>query len=98
MIWNIIESDEDIKYINYIFEFISCIILLFGALIHNEMIIIKICGFFECTDYYKTEVKGFSNIDIDYNEERNTSIRDIKDDNSFLANNSINNNENNEEN
>ena len=100
MIWNIIESDEDIKYINYIFEFISCIILLFGALIHNEMIIIKICGFFECTDYYKTEVKGFSNIDVDYNEERNTSIRDIKDDNSFLANsnNSINNNENNEEN
>ena len=51
-------------------------------------------------DYYKAEVKGFSNINVDYNEERNTSIRDIKDDNSFLANsnNSINNNGNNEEN
>ena len=35
MIWNIIESDEDIKYINYIFEFISCIILLFAALLHK---------------------------------------------------------------
>ena len=80
---DIIESGEDIKYINYIFEFISCIILLFGALIYDEMIIIKICGFFECTDYYKAEVKGFSNINVDYNEERNTSIRDIKDDNFF---------------
>ena len=47
-IWNIIESDEDIKYINYIFEFISWIILLFGALMYNEMIVIKICGFYEC--------------------------------------------------
>jgi len=34
-------------------------------------------------DYYKAEVKGFSNINVDYNEERNASIRDIKDDNSF---------------
>ena len=91
MIWNIIESDEDIKYINYIFEFISCIILLFAALLHNEMIIIKKCGLYECTDYYKTEVKGFSNIDVDFDADKtltnNDETEDLK-----IANDSINDN------
>lgn len=50
--------------VNIIFESISCIILLLGALIHNEMIIINKWKFFECTDYYKSEIKSFSNIDI----------------------------------
>ena len=35
------------------------------------MIIINKWGFKECTDYYKTEIKGFSNIDINFEEEIN---------------------------
>ena len=56
--------------INIIFEFISCIILLLGALIHNEIIIINKWKFYECTDYYKSEIKSFSNIDITNSEEK----------------------------
>ena len=40
--------------INVIFEFISCLILLLGALIHNELIVINKWGFLECTVYYKS--------------------------------------------
>ena len=71
-IWDFIEKEKkDIKYLNYIFEFISCIILIFAALLHNEMIIIKKCGLYECTDYYKTEVIRFSNLDADFEEDKN---------------------------
>lgn len=91
-IWDFIEKEKnDIKYFNYIFEFISCIILLFAALLHNEMIIIKKCGLYECTDYYKTEVKGFSNIDVDFDADKtltnNDETEDLK-----IANDSINDN------
>ena len=91
-IWDFIEKENnDIKYFNYIFEFISCIILLFAALLHNEMIIIKKCGLYECTDYYKTEVKGFSNIDVDFDADKtltnNDETEDLK-----IANDSINDN------
>ena len=40
--------------INVIFESISCLILLLGALIHNELIVINKWGFLECTVYYKS--------------------------------------------
>ena len=91
-IWDFIEKEKnDIKYFNYIFEFISCIILLFAALLHNEMIIVKKCGLYECTDYYKTEVKGFSNIDVDFDADKtltnNDETEDLK-----IANDSINDN------
>ena len=56
--------------LNIIFESISCIILLLGALIHNEIIIINKWKFLECTDYYKSEIKSFSNIDITNSEEK----------------------------
>lgn len=88
IIWTFIEK-ENVKYINHIFEFISFIILLFGACIYNEMIVIKKCGLYECTDYYKTEVKGFSNIDIDLDGEKNV-VKETKDDNSLIDNSSIN--------
>ena len=73
---------------NYIFEFISCVILFISACIHNEMIVIKICGFYECTDYYKTEVQGFPNIDIDFDTEQSGRYND---ENSLMDNSSINN-------
>ena len=77
IIWVFIEKDKkDIKYLNYLFEFISCIILLFAALLHNEMIIIKKCGLYECTDYYKTEVIRFSNIEVDFEEDKNLTNKE----------------------
>ena len=55
------------------------------------MIIIKKCGLYECTDYYKTEVKGFSNIDVDFDADKtltnNDETEDLK-----IANDSINDN------
>lgn len=62
--------------LNIIFESISCIILLLGALIHNEMIIINKWKFLECTDYYKTEIKSFSNIDITNSEEKTNKTQE----------------------
>lgn len=94
-IWNFIQekkenNNNDFKYLDYTFEFFSFIILIFGACIHNEMIIIKKWGLYECTDYYKTEVKGFSNIDIDYTEEKSAITKDFtKDDISSVDNNSL---------
>ena len=64
------------KLVNVIFEFISCIILLLGALIHNEIIIINKWKFYECTDYYKSEIKSFSNIDITNSEEKNSRTQE----------------------
>ena len=62
--------------VSIIFESISCIILLLGALIHNEIIIINKWKFLECTDYYKTEIKSFSNIDITNSDERNNRAQE----------------------
>ena len=90
IIWIFIDKkNEEIKYINFVLEVISCFILLFGALIHNEMIVIKKCGFYECTDYYKTEVKGFSNIEIEFDMDKSV-LKDSKEDNSLLDNSSLN--------
>ena len=63
-IWN-----NDI--VNIIFASISCIILLVGALIHNEMIIINKWGFYECTNYYKSEIKS-QNVDVNFDEKTKT--------------------------
>ena len=62
--------------VNIIFESISCIILLLGALIHNEMIIINKWKFLECTDYYKTEIKSFSNVDVTNSEEKTNKTQE----------------------
>ena len=32
------------------------------------MIIINKFGLFECTDYYKTEIKPFSNVDVNFED------------------------------
>ena len=48
-----------------------CIILLVGALIHNEMIIINKWGFYECTNYYKSEIKS-QNVDVNFDEKTKT--------------------------
>lgn len=69
MIWSFLDNDkEKISPINIIFESFSFLFLLIGSLIHNEMIIINKWGLYECTDYYKLEVKGFSNIDVNFEE------------------------------
>jgi hypothetical protein len=74
---NITKEELDV----YIIAFgIFCVIFsLIGSSIHNEMIIINKCGLLECTDYYKTEVKSFSNIEegiteIEKNEDTENSI------------------------
>ena len=82
-IWNIFQkkNEKNDAIINYSFEFISFLILLFAACLHNEMIIIKRCGLYECTDYYKSEVKGFSNIDVNFDDDksnRSSTIRNNK--------------------
>ena len=62
--------------VNIIFVSISCLILLLGALIHNEMIIINKWKFLECTDYYKTEIKSFSNVDVTNSEEKTNKTQE----------------------
>ena len=67
-IWNKINYNHWIPS-NFIIELICCIILFLGAAIHNEMIIINIKGYLECTDYYKTEIKPFENVDVNAKDE-----------------------------
>ena len=57
--------------INIIYASISCVMLLIGALIHNEMIIINKWGFYECTNYYKSEVKP-TNVDVNFDDKNKT--------------------------
>ena len=54
---SIINKTEDILII--VFGIICCLISLIGSIIHNEIIIINRYGLLECTDYYKSEMKGF---------------------------------------
>ena len=68
-IWNNIKFDNCWKPINFIIELICCIILFLGAAIHNEMIVLNINGYLECTDYYKTEIKPFENVDVNAKDE-----------------------------
>lgn len=83
MIWSFVDIEkEKITPINIIFESISFLFLLIGSLIHNEMIIINKWGLYECTDYYKIEVKGFSNIDVNFEGE---NIKNDKNQDSLLG-------------
>jgi hypothetical protein len=58
-----ITSDDNDKYeydfdvINLISGIICFIISFIGSAIHNEIIIINRCGLYECTDFYKIEIK-----------------------------------------
>ena len=49
----------------YIFGSLCCVISIIGSAIHNEIFIINKFGLLECTDFYKTELKDFSDIDDD---------------------------------
>ena len=60
------EKDFELSPLKLSHEIFSCFILFLGSIIHNEMIIINKWNLYECTDYYKSEVKGFSNIDVDF--------------------------------
>lgn len=71
------EQDFKLNPLKLNFEIFSCFILFLGSIIHNEMIIINKWKLYECTDYYKSEVKGFSNIDVDF--EGNNSKNDKSD-------------------
>lgn len=73
----------------FIIGSISCIIIFIGSIIHNEMIIINKWGFYKCTDYYKTEVKSFSNVDNDVKLEDDKNKKDKSQD-SLLGDSSIN--------
>ena len=68
---SIINKTEDILII--IFGIICCLISLIGSIIHNEIIIINRYGLLECTDYYKSEMKGFHTED-DLEIENNKKI------------------------
>ena len=46
---------------NVSFGIACCIISIIGSAIHNEIIIINKWGLYECTDYYKSEVKASNN-------------------------------------
>ena len=64
--------DNDHLSLNFIFFGGICILFsIFGSIIHNEMIIINICGLLECTDYYKTEMKEFHGNDEDLENNNN---------------------------
>ena len=68
---SIINKTEDILII--VFGIICCLISLIGSIIHNEIIIINRYGLLECTDYYKSEMKGFHTED-DLEIENNKKI------------------------
>ncbi len=68
MIWNRLLETQSIT-INIVESF-TCLLILIGSIIHNEMIIINKWGLLECTDYYKIEVKGFSNLNENVEEDK----------------------------
>ena len=68
MIWNRLLETQSI-IINLVESF-TCLLILIGSIIHNEMIIINKWGLLECTDYYKIEVKGFSNLNENVEEDK----------------------------
>ena len=80
-IYNTLKKTEDTDNNNifiYILGSICCLVSLFASAIHNEMIIIKKWGLYECTNYYKSEIKIFSNIDTNL-EKDEEKINDTQD-------------------
>jgi len=77
MIWSsIYENDFELNPLNLCIEIFCCLILLLGSVIHNEMIIINKWGLLECTDYYKTEIKGFDVNLVEDNKNKNDKTQD----------------------
>ena len=77
IIWTkFVDSSQDIDLIKIILESFSLLLLLIGSIIHNEIIIINKWGLLECTDYYKIEVKGFTNIDVNIEEDKKDKKED----------------------
>ena len=77
IIWTkFVDSSQDIDFIKIILESFSLLLLLIGSIIHNEIIIINKWGLLECTDYYKIEVKGFTNIDVNIEEDKKDKKED----------------------
>ena len=66
----------NVDSLNLIFGIICFIISLIGSAIHNEIIIINRWGFYECTDYYKIEIKNNEDIDFIENDDKNSVNRD----------------------
>ena len=54
-------SEFNLDTYNVSFGIACCIISIIGSAIHNEIIIINKWGLYECTDYYKSEVKANNN-------------------------------------
>ena len=77
-----ITSDDNDKYeydfdvINLISGIICFIISFIGSAIHNEIIIINRCGLYECTDFYKIEIKKNEDIDFIEKDDKNSVNRD----------------------
>ena len=71
---------EDYEYYfdkyNLISGIICFIISLIGSAIHNEIIIINRCGLYECTDFYKIEIKKNDDIDFIEKDDKNSVNRD----------------------
>ena len=77
-----ITSDDNDKYeydfdvINLISGIICFIISFIGSAIHNEIIIINRCGLYECTDFYKIEIKKNEDIDFIEKDDKNSVNRE----------------------
>ena len=76
MIWSKTVDNKEIDFIKIILESFSLLLLLIGSIIHNEIIIINKWGLLECTDYYKTDIIGFTNIDVNIEEDKNNKKED----------------------
>ena len=61
---------------NLISGIICFLISLIGSAIHNEIIIINRCGFYECTDFYKIEIKKNEDLDFIDKDDKNSVNRE----------------------
>ena len=68
--------EYDFDVINLISGIICFIISFIGSAIHNEIIIINRCGLYECTDFYKIEIKKNEDIDFIEKDDKNSVNRD----------------------
>lgn len=80
-------SDKDYNYEwdfpNLISGIICFIISFIGSGIHNEIIIINRYGFYECTNYYKTEIKKNDDMDfIEKDDKNSVNIDSLQEDSS----------------
>ena len=71
-----IDYKYDFDAINLISGIICFIISFIGSAIHNEIIIINRCGLYECTDFYKIEIKKNEDIDFIEKDDKNSVNRD----------------------